>query len=494
MHRIQLSVSPEDDSSEPNEHPHLTKYVRIINAGRFFYKLKASILRKVLRQGELLTLDANEFLIKEGDTSPAEMFILLEGSLAVMSQNKFILRMDLPGDVVGEMSVISPGPRSADVVTELPSKVIAFSNEAFKVEEMSDEVSVFYLMFSYVLAEKLRLTTAQSLLRKNERVHSNIVPQVALIELNIADRLIIRGAVQTEWPEAETVEYTDPQDIVDNPLERHYDLIIVDPVFPHTYDSNKTAIDSLINILKVHSAPIFVVSSYCNNSLNRLHLVELDIDEFLEKPYSIFDLKHILAKFRTWFYKQKELDHIERAADTDRLTGLANRKRLDEFLEALITTYPDNRKPFSLIISDVDNFKHYNDTHGHQMGDVVLATVAAIFSMQVRKGDLAARFGGEEFVMLLPNCEKKGAIRVAEKLRKALEEEVIPYQEQQPTGNLTATFGVATFPEDATDINMLLKKADDCLYEGKESGRNIVVAAKALNVEDLAETANSASL
>ncbi|MEC8271083.1 MAG: GGDEF domain-containing protein, partial [SAR324 cluster bacterium] len=163
-----------------------------------------------------------------------------------------------------------------------------------------------------------------------------------------------------------------------------------------------------------------------------------------------------------------------------RLTGLANRRRLDEFVEALVTLYPEERAPFSLIITDVDNFKHYNDTHGHQMGDVVLARIAGILKKRVRRGDLAARFGGEEFVVILPKCDSGNAMLIAEQLRSAVEEEDIPYQEQQPLGNLTATFGVATFPDDADDVEVLLKKADDCLYHGKEAGRNVVVSASSL--------------
>ena len=82
--------------------------------------------------------------------------------------------------------------------------------------------------------------------------------------------------------------------------------------------------------------------------------------------------------------------------------------------------------------------------------------------------------------MILPKCNKSNALRIGEKLRQAIADEDIPYQEQQPLGNLTATFGVATFPEDAESIEDLLKQADDCLYRGKESGRNVVIGANPL--------------
>jgi diguanylate cyclase (GGDEF)-like protein len=151
---------------------------------------------------------------------------------------------------------------------------------------------------------------------------------------------------------------------------------------------------------------------------------------------------------------------------------------MDEFLEAMVTLYPGEQQPFSFIIADVDHFKHYNDAHGHQMGDVVLASVATIFKNRVRRGDLAARFGGDEFVVILPKCGKMNALLIGEKLHTAIADEKFPNQEQQPLGNLTCTFGIATFPEDADARELLLKKADDCLYEGKERGRNTVVAAE----------------
>ena len=141
-----------------------------------------------------------------------------------------------------------------------------------------------------------------------------------------------------------------------------------------------------------------------------------------------------------------------------------------------MTISQDNKQKFSLIIADIDHFKHYNDTHGHQMGDIVLATVASIFSKNVRKGDLAVRFGGEEFVIVLVNCNKKTAIQIAEKLRVAIANQDFPHQEKQPLGNVTCTFGVGTYPDDARDIKTLIDESDQCLYAGKKSGRNQVIA------------------
>ncbi len=459
-------------------HPQLDNFVTTLSKGRYFKKFSHKLLKNILRRGTLVKLKADEHLIHQGDESPPEMYILLKGSLAVLANSKFILRLELPGDIAGELSILNPGPRSAEVIAETDTEIIAFTQEVFAVDEQSETVPVFYLMFTHILAEKLRITTAQSLVRKNNRVISPEKTRIALIDQNTVDRLIVRGVLNSEWTEAETTEFDNPTAFIDDSLKHDFDLFIIDPNFAAQDKGKEDLLKPLFNAMQLKGAPIIVISKLCQDVLRRQELIQMGANELLAKPFSVFDFKHSISKSKIMYYQQRELDMIEQDADTDRLTGLANRRRLDQFLDALQTVYPDNKQPFSLVISDVDNFKHYNDTHGHQMGDVVLAGVASIFSKTVRKGDLAARFGGEEFVMILPNCTKTNAVQVAEKLRKAIETEEFPYQDQQPTGNLTVTLGVATFPQDANNIDELLKKADQCLYVGKESGRNIVIAVE----------------
>lgn len=387
----------------------LDELITVIKKGRYFKKISKTLLRKVTKQADLLYLKKDEYLIREGDTAAPEMYILIEGSLAVISRSKFILRLDLSGDIVGEMSVISNAPRSADVLAENETKLIAFSNKVFEVNETAEKVPFFYFMFSHLLAEKLRITTAQSLIRKNERVLSSDEINVAMVDENETDRMILKGIIESQWPECVIKEFSSPQNFISNPPDDKFDFIVVDASFSHDFKTQEEAIRQLFNTLSVFCCPILITSALCNDPVQRTWLMEFNPEEQLGKPFSVFDVKHVIVKFRIWHYKQKELDKIERDADTDRLTGMANRRRFDEFLEALMTIFPENNNPFSMIMSDVDNFKHYNDTHGHQMGDVVLAGVAAIISQNVRRGDLAARFGGEEFVVVLPNCPKKSS-------------------------------------------------------------------------------------
>ena len=474
MERKPLVLNADQPTDE--EQQQLDEIIELVQSGKYFSRITQNLLKVIFLQGELLTLHENEYLIHEGDNSPPEMYVLIKGSLVVQSGTKFILRLELPGDIAGEMSVISPAPRSADVIAETDCVLVAFSQQVFAVEEDDVMVPVFYVMFAYILAEKLRLTTAQSFIRKNSRVDATQPPKIAVIDTDSIERLMIHNMIEFQWPEAKIEEFANPMNFIALGLEKHFDVIIVDVLFPHTYRTQEESIKNLIHVAKATGASVIVVSEYCADAMNRGELIQLGLDSLIAKPYSVFDLKHTVLKSRLWYYQQKELDDVEHTANTDKLTGLANRQRFDEFMSALMTISQDNKQKFSLIIADIDHFKHYNDTHGHQMGDIVLATVASIFSKNVRKGDLAVRFGGEEFVIVLVNCNKKTAIQIAEKLRVAIANQDFPHQEKQPLGNVTCTFGVGTYPDDARDIKTLIDESDQCLYAGKKSGRNQVIA------------------
>jgi len=465
--------------SSPKDNLDLDKFAGIIKSSRYFRKISLALLKEMLRQGEFVTLKAEEFLLQENHSKPPELIVLLEGSLAVTSMDHFIMRLNHPGDVVGEMSVISANPNPyADVIAEEDSQVVIFPNHLFKVAEDDTNVSVAYYIFSHILAEKLRHVTARSLLKKNGRPHKEPGPLIGILDPDSKHREIIKSTLEKVWKLSCIIELESYHKFLENPFENNFDFIIIDPELISRDSFQTENISNLIEICSSHLAPMLVISQYCKKEENRQFLAELGVTDFLLKPLSAFDLQHMLNKFRKDHYRQQELEQVEIAADTDRLTGLANRRRMDEFLEAMLTLFPEEKQSFSLIIADVDHFKHYNDAHGHQLGDVVLASVAAIFKNSIRRGDLAARYGGEEFVVILPNCEKDNAMLIANKMRETIAVEKFPYQQQQPLGNLTCTFGVATFPEDADTKELLLKKADDCLYKGKAGGRNKVLSAE----------------
>jgi diguanylate cyclase (GGDEF)-like protein len=167
---------------------------------------------------------------------------------------------------------------------------------------------------------------------------------------------------------------------------------------------------------------------------------------------------------------------LQEMASLDPLTGLANRRRLAEGIDAA-TAGAGAASPLSVLAIDIDHFKSYNDEYGHLAGDDVLRTVAATLQANTRAGDLVARFGGEEFVVLLPGVNVVVATRIAEGLRAALESHRWPHR------LVTASFGIATAwnPAEIADFSLLLSMADRALYHSKESGRNRVTHASSLS-------------
>jgi diguanylate cyclase (GGDEF)-like protein len=162
---------------------------------------------------------------------------------------------------------------------------------------------------------------------------------------------------------------------------------------------------------------------------------------------------------------------------TDGLTGIANYRKFDEYLQQIWKRMIRERSPVSIIICDVDYFKQFNDTYGHQAGDFCLQEIAhAIESTLQRPDDLAARYGGEEFIVLLPGTDDAGAVQVAEKIQNAISELDIPHAESPAAPCVTFSVGLATaVPELGSVPKTLLKAAERALYRAKNGGRNRIV-------------------
>ncbi len=175
---------------------------------------------------------------------------------------------------------------------------------------------------------------------------------------------------------------------------------------------------------------------------------------------------------------QRSLSVARLRATSDALTGLPNRRAADETLKRMVAQAGRTLSPLSAVMLDLDHFKQINDIHGHEQGDEVLAAIGAILSGCVRDSDFAARFGGEEFLLLLPDTAREQAAVLAEKLRGTIADA------QLGVASVTASLGVASFPEDGLDAEQLLRRADGALYTAKDHGRNRVELAMPRSASD----------
>ncbi len=171
-------------------------------------------------------------------------------------------------------------------------------------------------------------------------------------------------------------------------------------------------------------------------------------------------------------------------ATTDGLTGLANRRAFDSILQVEQASAARYGHPLSLILLDIDAFKEYNDTYGHPAGDERLRTVAEILRANLRAPDVAARYGGDEFALVLPHTGKAGAMALAERLRIAASATtLVALDAREPTPGYTLSLGVATFPADTLTPNALLLAADNALLAAKREGKNRIRTAPLLSRE-----------
>ncbi|MCI2282796.1 GGDEF domain-containing protein [Colwellia sp. MSW7] len=166
-------------------------------------------------------------------------------------------------------------------------------------------------------------------------------------------------------------------------------------------------------------------------------------------------------------------ERLENQAARDELTGAFNRRVCHEILEQQIATSRINGEPFAVVFVDIDYFKAINDQYGHRVGDIVLQAFVSKMEEHLRENDLLFRWGGEEFLVLLPDLDEAKQYRVAEKLCKTIERNRITLADQTEI-TLTVSMGVSTYPAHGSTRDQLIEKADIAMYRAKANGRNRV--------------------
>ncbi len=245
------------------------------------------------------------------------------------------------------------------------------------------------------------------------------------------------------------------------------DLILLDVVMPEM--DGYEACEKLKSEPDTASIPIIFVTSLDDDEDEEKGL-KLGAVDYITKP---FRSAIVMARVENHLRLKSYQDLLKRQSNLDGLTGLPNRRAFDELLRQEWRRGARLQSPLSLILLDIDFFKQYNDNYGHLAGDECLRQVGRALATVGRSIDFVGRYGGEEFICVLPHTDLSGAIRVAERLKEAVTQLEITHAHSRAADYITISLGVATeIPHDSADPMALVEKADQMLYRAKDAGRN----------------------
>jgi two-component system cell cycle response regulator len=268
----------------------------------------------------------------------------------------------------------------------------------------------------------------------------------------------------------------DPADALFHAAEGAYDLVIVS-LGLENYDGLRLC-SQLRSLERTRNVPILAIADADNNA-RLVRGLEIGVNDYLMRP---IDKNEMLARVRTQIkkkrYTERLRDNVQASIEmaiTDGLTGLFNRRYMETHLTSLAEQAAARGKPMTVMMIDIDYFKSINDGHGHDAGDDVLREFALRIRKSIRNIDLACRYGGEEFVIVMPETDIAVATMVAERIRRRIATEPFPIQHGAVKLDVTISIGIATLGASGDDAAAMLKRADTALYRAKRDGRNRVV-------------------
>ncbi|RUM21273.1 PleD family two-component system response regulator [Rhizobium vallis] len=281
-------------------------------------------------------------------------------------------------------------------------------------------------------------------------------------------------------PVADVLGLSDPQAALFEAAESAFDLVIVNANFDD-YDPLRLC-SQLRSLERTRFLPILIITEQGADEMV-VRALDLGVNDYIVRPV---DPNELVARSLTQIRRKRYNDRLRNSvkqtielAVTDPLTGLYNRRYLDNHLNVLFNRSMARGRPLSVLITDIDRFKQVNDTYGHDGGDEVLREFANRVRSTIRGADLACRYGGEEFVVVMPDTSPEVAAAVAERLRTAVESTSFALKHSGQALSVTASFGIASRITSVLTPDQLMKQADLALYEAKNTGRNRVVAAAA---------------
>jgi two-component system cell cycle response regulator len=258
-----------------------------------------------------------------------------------------------------------------------------------------------------------------------------------------------------------------------------YDVIITDLNMP---ELDGFGVLAAVKRLGLSVEVIILTGAHAQDMSSAVRALRLGAHDYLTKPPAnadevILTVERAVEKKRLRDENKRLLHELESLSRTDALTGVANRRSFDQALTQEMARARRYGSALGVVVLDIDHFKKVNDTHGHQGGDEVLRSFAKTVAGALREGDVLFRYGGEEFVALLPYADQAGAMKAAERLVKAVA--AAPIRVGSTTINVTTSAGVAALASSDADGLSLVARADGALYEAKRNGRNRVQASGA---------------
>jgi two-component system cell cycle response regulator len=268
----------------------------------------------------------------------------------------------------------------------------------------------------------------------------------------------------------------DPSEALFHAAEGNYDLLIVS-LGLRNFDGLRLC-SQVRSLERTRNLPILAVAEADNNQ-RLVRGLEIGINDYLIRP---IDKNEMLARVRTQIKKKRYTERLRDNAQltvelaiTDALTGLHNRRYMETHLATLVDQAAARGKPIAVLVVDIDFFKAVNDSHGHDAGDDVLREFALRIRKAIRNIDLACRYGGEEFVIVMPETDMAVATMVAERLRRRIASEPFAIQDGTRKLDVTISIGIAALDGPIDNAAAILKRADTALYRAKRDGRNRVV-------------------
>jgi two-component system, cell cycle response regulator len=278
-----------------------------------------------------------------------------------------------------------------------------------------------------------------------------------------------------------------PFEVCDLHRANQYDLILLDLMMPGM--DGFQVMEGLKKIELEGYLPVLVITGQVELKLRALQSGAKDV---ISKPFEkveilarIYNMLEIRLLNREATNQSKILEQLvqdlQKQIITDPLTNLFNRRFLQEYLPREVAKAKRVAGSFAVLMIDLDFFKRINDIFGHEAGDIVLKNVAILLKNSIRESDVACRYGGEEFVLVLSEVSTDGAGKKAEGIREAVMDLALAIR-QKSLGRVSSSIGVAVYPDHGVDMDSLLRAADEALYEAKENGRNCVVMSEAGNI------------